>query len=400
MASETSGGRSGSLGKYLLYLVLLGGLILLAVQFWPSMQEASEFRRIPKEMQVTYMPSDYSFEIDEEDAVAILTNPRRYRREFNDLVRDLNLSILEHVSRRMGLQPQQRRQVLEEYEEHHSYLRNLYFRDFIAIQDTTSNMARTWYADEGQSATRALHRVASKYTCFLVNHIITSVVPNEEGRIFGRGREVETPCGIATAEALQPVIERMEKSAKIRDFSSSRGMLEERVEKVITELGTYEVQSKKGLTKRLQTKMWGFSVSSTDLEISAVSVMKIGFKLERYFNIDLNPRNKVVTVTLPPPSILSHAVYPKMDKMDIGWLREVKEVDLNESFNLLRDEFVREANRENAMEKAKDHAREVMGTMIGPVINAFDPGYRLDVRFQSPKSETAEFEPTDEFTDL
>jgi hypothetical protein len=126
--------------------------------------------------------------------------------------------------------------------------------------------------------------------------------------------------------------------------------------------------------------------------------MKLGYKLDEFFQIDLNPRNQVVTVTLPEPQILSHAVYPKLDKFSIGWLREVKGVDLNRSFDLLREEFVREARREDAFGQAKAQAQEVMNTMMGPIISGLNPNYQLRINFRATPS--TEFPVEDEFTDL
>ena len=69
-------------------------------------------------------------------------------------------------------------------------------------------------------------------------------------------------------------------------------------------------------------------------------------------SVELNARNNIVTVTLAEPQILSHEVYPKIEKLDIGWLREVEEINLNESFNVLREEFRREAYESDVMDLA------------------------------------------------
>ena len=143
-----------------------------------------------------------------------------------------------------------------------------------------------------------------------------------------------------------------------------------------------EVRDKKGINKQLQTKVWGFSVSSSDIEVSAISMLKVGFRLNDYFDVSLNQRAGLVTVTLPQPTILSHEVYPKIDKLDIGWLREVKSVDLNKNFNVLRAEFRREALESDIMEKAKDQAVEIMNTMFGPMISSMNGRYTLRVKFQ------------------
>ena len=84
---------------------------------------------------------------------------------------------------------------------------------------------------------------------------------------------------------------------------------------------------------RLKTKarLFGNSlinerISSTDIEVSAISILKVGFKIDQYFDLKLNTKNKIVTVTLPEPTVLSHEVYPRIDKLDIGWFREIEKI--------------------------------------------------------------------------
>lgn len=399
-------------GRVIIFMLLLSIILIVAVKFWPRSSAGNGGSlsggkdnigvntNVPQEIQVKYLPASFRFEIDEEDAVAIITNPLRYKREFNDLVRNINLAILDHVATRMNLDGNTRKKIRDEYEKSHAYLRNLYYQDFLSLQDSTSVLARTWYNNEASSATKVLHEVASKYTCFLVNQIMATVLETEGGSFYGKGKKVDTPCGIAIQEALNPMFKRFEESAAIEDFSRSKNMLEERIEKEVIELATFEVQSKKGLSKQLKTKLFGLNVSSTDLEISAISVMKIGFDLKKFFSVDLNPKNKVVTITLPQPEILSHAVYPNMDKLDIGWMREVSKEDLNRSFEALREEFVREASREDGFAKAKAHAQQVMEVMMGPTVAAFNPSYKLRVTFKSSGGLDPELAVKDEFTDL
>jgi len=154
------------------------------------------------------------------------------------------------------------------------------------------------------------------------------------------------------------------------------------VERVIAELATMEIRDKKGISKQLQTKIWGFNVSSTDIEISAISILKVGFRLDEYFDINLDSRKRRVKVTLPEPTILSHEVYPKVDKMDIGWMREINTDDFNENFNILRSEFRRDAYADNVMEKAKDQATELMEMMMMPLVASVGNGYKLEVSYR------------------
>ena len=378
-SSPTSTKRSARL---LLVVLILSFLGIIMFRYFQG-GGFGDFTSIPKEYQVSYLPADFKANIDEESALAILANPRRYRREFNDLVYNLNRSIIDHVANRMGIPDSLRTVVYKEYERQHPYLTDLYYNDYIQLKDTTSTLYQSWYENESSNAVESLNQIASRYTCFLVTQIITQVVQTRGGMMYIKGDNVDTPCGVAANEALRPMMQRLQDRAAIEDFGRSKGIMEEKIERTIAELATFEVRDKKGITKNLQTKIWGFNVSSSDVEITAISILKIGFRLDDYFDVSLNESSGVVTVTLPEPTILSHEVYPRIDKLDIGWLREVKDVNLNESFNLLRDEFRREARADNSMERAQEKAVELMNTMFMPVITSMNKKYRLKVRFQT-----------------
>ena len=181
------------------------------------------------------------------------------------------------------------------------------------------------------------------------------------------------------------MIKELEERAAIEDFGRSKGMLEEKVSRVIAELATFEQRDKKGLSQQLQTRFLGFSVSSTAIEISALSIIKAGFKLDQQFELTLNEQSKVVNIVLGEPVILSHEVYPKIDKMDIGWMRELENLDLNRNINLLREEFRREAIQDDAvLDQAKQHAIELLNTMFLPLVQAFDSRFTLKITFRQP----------------
>ncbi len=375
-----------SVARLIVALMTLALVTALIYRYYKNNLE--DYTLIPQELQINYRPADFRINIDEEEALKILSNPQRYRKEFSKLVYDINIAILDHVSDRMGLSADVRGKVRSEYDKHHPYLKNLYYHDFVAMKDTTSNLYQTWYDNEFSNAVEILHEIASKYTCFMVNHVITSLIETSSGSVYARGKSVDTPCGVAMTEALKPLIKRMEERAAIEDFSRSKGLMQEKIEKAIAELATMEVRDKKGLSRQMQTKIWGFSVSSTDVEISAISILKVGFRLNEYLDIRLDPQSGIVTVTLPQPTVLSHEVYPKIDKLDIGWLREVKSVDLNRSFNVLRAEFRRDALESGEVnKKAQEQVTDLMQTMFGPVVASINKRYKVRVRFKdAPRS--------------
>lgn len=381
--------RANKMGRALILLCLLALAGIVIFRYYKN-NPGTGLLSAPKEYQLNYMPADYDLPIDIDDAIAIASNPQRYRREFDQMVFDINVSVLRHVGRRMGLKDSLQTAVIKEYEtNHHDYLKSLYYNDFIKLRDSTAAIYETWYENDNGSATRVFKEVTSKYTCYLVNQVLATVIPTKGGAVYAKGKTLDTPCGIALTEALGPMIARMEERAAIEDFGRARGLLQEKVERVIAELATMEVRDKKGLSKQMQTKIWGMNVSSTDLEITAISILKVGFKLDDYFDIKLNSKANIVTITLPEPVILSHEVYPKVEKLDIGWLREVESANFNEAFNSLRKEFRREADESGIKDKSKQRVVELMNTMFGPLVKSMNGKYELKVVFSNATGQEA-----------
>jgi hypothetical protein len=159
-------------------------------------------------------------------------------------------------------------------------------------------------------------------------------------------------------------------------------MLSEKVENTISELATMEVRDKKGLRRKLQSKVMGYKVSSTDIDISAISILKAGFDLHAYFDIRMDKQSKDLIVTLPQPKILSHEVYPRVDKLDVGWMRSISDQDFNDNFNLLREQFRKDAVTSDIFDKSKLKVVEVLEILLSPLLS---DGYKMKVEFKGPK---------------
>ncbi|GAB4490967.1 MAG: hypothetical protein OHK0019_10500 [Saprospiraceae bacterium] len=337
----------------------------------------------PKAVQLTYVPADFQPNMDEEKTLRILANPELYKKEFSDMVYNFNVALLFHVANRMALPDSLKRRLEPEYRKHHDYLKTLYYNDFVTLKDTTAGMYETWYKDNTNQAVRVFNEVAGKYTCFFVTQIMATLIKADGGKLMAKGKDVGTPCDVAIHEGLQPMMTRLQQRAEIVDFSASRGLLKERVRQGIAELATYELRSRMGIDKTLQYKLLGFSISETDIRVEAISVIKAGFKLDQYFDVTFSPTKGIIYVKLPPPTILSHEVYPRVDKLDVGFLAGINEQDMNERFNELRREFRRDAiENEKVLDKAKMRADSVMQLMLGPVVKSINRKYKLQVRFE------------------
>jgi hypothetical protein len=378
------GGEEVSFGKkMLLFTLICGAGFLLFKAFGDDSPVQSS---IPRAMTVTYVPSDFKMNLDDAKTLEILSNPQRYKTEFDQLILDFNTNLVVHVVNRMGLNGQLKAAAVAEYRKMHPYVRQMYFNDFVGLSDTTSQIYAAWYENGSTSAVDLLNEVASKYTCFFVTNVISTILKTQDGKLAVKGSKIETPCGIALTEGVRPMVARLQKTAAIRDFSQAHGMMRERVERAITELAVMEVKDKKGIKVQNNSKLLGYSVSSTEFELVAVSIMKIGFNLQNAFNVTADDKTKTIIITLPQPQILSHEVYPKVENLDIGFMRDLSSQDFNDNINKLRQAFREDAQQSDIFEKSKVRATEVMQLMMQPAVRNIDKSYKVAVRFQQQQS--------------
>ncbi|HHB78617.1 MAG TPA: DUF4230 domain-containing protein [Saprospiraceae bacterium] len=398
MSENIKSGAGGALvkgiGPIILFMVVLGiaGMIIYKTfsgvgsehpssrLLHNSAQSARSFKD-KKKKSLTFVPADFDLNMDEDQIITILKNPEKHSREFGKLVYNINIKVLNHVANRMDLPKDLKKEVETEYKHHHEYMKKMYLRDFESLKDTTSNLYRIWYKNQASSSVKLFNEVASKYTCYLVDLIFSTVAQKGGYDFLKKNKNMETPCGIALEEAMYPMLDRLEKRAQIDDFSESKGLLEEKVETTIAELAVMEVRDKKALEKRLTSKFLGFDVSSTDVEVSAISVLKVGYKLDRQFSVALKPRKKEVIVTLPQPEILSHEVYPRVDKLDIGWMKNLNKEDFNDYFNSLREAFREDAYNSHIFEKSKKQVENLLNMMLEPVVKGMGSDYKIIYRY-------------------
>ena len=381
---DSGDGDEVSFGKKLILFAIIcaAGFLGYKAFYGDSVVESS----IPRAMQVTYVPSDFKMNLDDAKTIEVLSNPQRYKTEFDQLILDFNTNLVVHVTNRMGLNGQLKAVAVSEYRKMHPYIRQMYFNDFVGLSDTTSQIYATWYESGSTSAVDLLNEVASKYTCFFISNIIATILKTQDGKLSVKGSKIETPCGIALTEGVRPMVARLQKTAAIRDFSQARGLMRERVERAITELAVMEVKDKKGIKVQNNSKLLGYNVSSTEFELIAVSIMKIGFNLQQSFNVTADDRSKTIIVTLPQPQILSHEVYPKVENLDIGFMRDLTSQDFNDNINKLRQAFREDAAQSDIFEKSKKRAAEVMQLMLQPAVRNIDKSYKVAVRFQQAQS--------------
>ena len=136
------GGSSVMMRQILaLLLVVVAGIFLYRIFFSDGFSNA--FQK-PKVIDLKYVPSDFQPNLDEGATLAILAEPEKHRKEFDDLVYNFNVSLLYHVASRMGLADSLKRRLEPEYRKQHEFLKTMYFNDFVALKDTTAGLYESW----------------------------------------------------------------------------------------------------------------------------------------------------------------------------------------------------------------------------------------------------------------
>jgi len=334
-----------------------------------------------RDFKVIYKAAGFNYKLDDEYTLELLADPTNRRKEFNNFLYEYNMALISHLGKRMGFTDSLMISARDRYNDHHGYVKDLYYKDFMRLRTGSNKATDTWYREDNTKAVASFNEVSSKYTCFIINHILTSILETKDGYLKVEGRSLNEPCSIALEEGIAPMIKRLKDRAVIDDFNRSRGLLSEKVETTISELATIEIRDKKGLQRKLQSKVMGYNVSSTNIDISAISILKAGFKLDEYFDIKMYSQGQRLVVTLPQPQLLSHEVYPRIDKLDVGWMRSIKDDDFNKNFNLLREEFRKDAIKSDILNKSKDKVQDILEILLSPLLS---DGYKMEIRFEGP----------------
>ncbi|MFM7154954.1 MAG: hypothetical protein ACKOZV_12620, partial [Bacteroidota bacterium] len=91
-------GRSQAGQQVVLVLLICVALVLLYnIFFSAGSTSLTSFFQPSKEVKLTYVPSDFNPNLDEEATLRVLAQPDVYAKEFDDIVYHFNVNLLYHV---------------------------------------------------------------------------------------------------------------------------------------------------------------------------------------------------------------------------------------------------------------------------------------------------------------
>ena len=109
----------------------------------------------------------------------------------------------------------------------------------------------------------------------------------------------------------------------------------------------------------------------------------------------MNQAQKEIIVELPAPTILSHDVSPRIDKLDIGIIEGLDNIELNENISKLRNAFIESSYTEDVRLMAKEKANETIRNFIAPLLSTLPGDYKVVLAFDESESRNKSTESID-----
>ncbi|RMD75872.1 MAG: hypothetical protein D6818_01095, partial [Bacteroidetes bacterium] len=170
MAQKHPPARSGGFVRILLAVTLVSVVGIIGWQYYQT--QMADYTHVPKEVQLTFRPSQFEGKIDEELAIPVLEHPFRYHREFQQLVWQLHTAMLDHLANRLGVPDSLRQAMHEAYAAQHEWVSELIFEDYTRLRDTSAADYEAWYQTLATNAVERFYEVTARYSCTVINAVI------------------------------------------------------------------------------------------------------------------------------------------------------------------------------------------------------------------------------------
>lgn len=124
--------------------------------------------------------------------------------------------------------------------------------------------------------------------------------------------------------------------------------------------------------------------SEKTIEMNGYFDIKSGFDLNKFLNIDINQNSKSVTITFPPPKILSVELKNSDLSSENGWINKINDKDRNEVINQFIQSAKSDAKKELYYKKAKQNLENIFKQILEQRLK----GFKIIYQYQNePKVE-------------
>lgn len=338
---------------------------------------------------IDFQDVSFSPELDYEAIVGAIMNPSQRATaspEFSQAVKQVNLTIIDHMAKRIGLSPEESRTVKREYSQAHPSIAQSYFKHYQSLQDGDENLGNsqivsTKYYQSADNFSRVIGERLCGTVSFLTDGMAMGAYKHTAKELF-----LADPCAWLLSETVDPLVNYLEKQGAIKDLYESETSIKNHLRQQIAELAT--VKDKFNVNKR-QTfikEIDYFPDSKATLDFDLQATVKAGFDLGKYLAIEVIPHQQKIVVSLPPAEILSFETRDNIKEIDQGLLKKIGPSEINMAKRQAEEELYNKALRSGILSKAQSGAERIIWMLFQPILTSNQLNYEIEVDFARDKT--------------
>jgi hypothetical protein len=181
----------------------------------------------------------------------------------------------------------------------------------------------------------------------------------------------------------------------IQDFTVSKVSIKQHIRKMIVEMGTVKDNFRTVFDEEYTLKLIFGLKSQANLKLQVKSIVKAGFKLDKFFKLEFDHGTKEIVLTLPEPEILSNEIDARVKNMEDGWFVKIDKEKLNWVNQKARQWSYDKAIESGILKNAKRNAELILKTIFQPIVLATDQDYKISIRFKTSGNKGTKVLPDD-----
>jgi hypothetical protein len=178
---------------------------------------------------------------------------------------------------------------------------------------------------------------------------------------------------------INPLVLKIREDGYLKDIIETKTLIKEHTRNKIIELGILKDELIIDVDKSYVKKIFDINISRANLKAQVKTRITMGFRLDKFYNLDIDKGNKQIVITVPQPEPLTYENDFKFTNVEHSWAVQIKEAELNEVFEYVKEESLKNAGMNNIWKNAWEHGEKVLESLFQPLVNLPDLNYKLKI---------------------
>ena len=186
---------------------------------------------------------------------------------------------------------------------------------------------------------------------------------------------------IVLNKVLFPISYILMKNAIVTDHVSGKIKLVSQTRDMITELATVREDYSIEYIRPYQRTFLGIISQTASITIQSNARVKVGFDLNKKFELLIDDYSQTINISLPRPEVLSiETEYSILDIKNKLFVK-IDKAAINESMAVSKDTILKRVNNSNIYNDAKKNCTRIINNIYQPVLNMLPIKYDLVIKF-------------------